>query len=331
MEKIKKANILIIGAGAYGSALKNCILSNKNNSVTLLDRKGCQLFTADITSYEFVLLAVPSQALRECALWLKEQFEKNTSTKKKLNIISTAKGIEKKTILLPHQILNEVFKPYEKQVFIAALSGPSFAKEMTQGLPTCVVLASKHKALLQLASPILHSPYFRVYDSSDILGVELGGALKNIVAMVAGAVDGLNLGNNARAAVITRGLSEMAEIGVKMGASPLTFMGLSGAGDLILTSTGSLSRNKQFGYRMAIGEDKNSILKSLGGVVEGIATTESAYELISKLNIKANILTIAFFVLYENLPISEALNILLDGKQSSELNWTNSNNENAFK
>ena len=318
MKRAKKSHILIIGAGAYGTALKACILSNQNNSVTLLNREDCKSFDKDITNYDFILIAVPSQSLRACAQWIK----KNKYLKNKLNIISTAKGIEKNTILLPHQILAEIFKEYKDQVFVAALSGPSFAKEMMQGLPTCVVLASKNKSLLKMASPILHSSYFRVYDSADILGVEIGGALKNVIAMVAGTVDGLNLGNNARAAVITRGLAEMAEIGVKMGANPLTFMGLSGLGDLILTCTGDLSRNRQFGYRMAKGENKISVLHSLGGVVEGIATTQSAYELAQKLNIKTSILMTAYLVLYQNLPISHALKSLLGGEQSAEFDWT---------
>jgi len=339
-------HVLIIGAGAYGTALQACILSNPNNSVMLLNRKDCLTFQIDLSRFDFVLLAVPSQALREAALWLKEQLDKSTNqlssrgltagssnvcldpavkprddTKNTLKIISTAKGIEKNTMLLPHQILEEIFSNHD--VSIAVLSGPSFAKEMMAGLPTCVVLASKDEKFLKMASPILHSSYFRIYDSNDILGVEIGGALKNVIAMVAGAVDGLNLGNNARAAVITRGLSEIAEIGVKMGASPLTFMGLSGLGDLILTCTGDLSRNRQFGFRMAKGESKISVLRSLGGVVEGIATTQSAYKLTKKLNIKTSLLMTTYQVLYQNLPISEALETLLNGQQSTEFDWIN--------
>lgn len=323
--KAKQSHSLIIGAGAYGTALQTCIQSNKNHFVTLLNRESCKTFQEDITSYDFVLIAVPSQSLRSSALWIREQFDKQklsmTRLKKKINIISTAKGIEKDTILLPHQILGEIFKDYKNNISLAVLSGPSFAKEMMQGLPTCVVLASKDKSLLKITSTILHSSYFRVYDSDDILGVEIGGALKNVIAMVAGVVDGLNLGNNARAAVITRGLSEMAEIGVKMGANPLTFMGLSGLGDLILTCTGDLSRNRQFGYRMAKGEDKISIIQSLGGVVEGITTAESAYVLTKKLKVKTSIIRTAYEVLYNNLPMQEALKSLLNGEQSAEFDW----------
>lgn len=314
--------ILIIGAGAYGNALKACIITNKNCSVTLLDRKGCQEFKDNIFDFDFVLLAVPSQSLRSCALWLREQYEKHSSKKRSLNIISTAKGIEKNSLLLPHQILTDIFQDQLDHIHIAALSGPSFAKEMSLGLPTSVVLASQEKKLIKLASPILHSSYFRVYDSSDILGVEIGGALKNVIAMVAGAVDGLGLGYNARAAMMTRGLAEMAEIGVKLGANPLTFMGLSGLGDLILTCTGDLSRNKQFGYRIAKGESREAIFSSLGGVVEGVATTQSAYELAKKIKVKTSIIAMAYRVLYENLSLSEALNSLLSSGPSSEFDWT---------
>ncbi len=319
MEKLNKNNrILIVGAGAFGVALSNCILLNSNNLVTLLSRKDCVLFEEDITQYDIILLAVPSQSLREAALWLKAQFDKlNLSKKaKKIGIVSCAKGIEKNTILLPHQILEQIFHGYS--VSIASLSGPSFAKEMIKGLPTSVVLASKDSLFLKKASIILHSSCFRVYDSKDILGVEVGGALKNVIAMVAGAVDGLDLGNNARAAVITRGLAEIASIGVKMGANPLTFMGLSGVGDLILTCTGDLSRNRQFGFRLAKGEDKTSVLLALGGVIEGIDTAESAYTLAKKLNIKTGILMTAYHVLYQKLPIKDGVSSLLNREQSAE-------------
>ncbi|MES2615540.1 MAG: NAD(P)H-dependent glycerol-3-phosphate dehydrogenase [Bdellovibrionota bacterium] len=323
----KKSRVLIVGAGAYGTALEACVLTNQNRSVSLLNRQGCAEFSENIAQFDFILIAVPSASLREIALWIKQRIKKNEFPKKKINIISTAKGIEKNSTLLPHQILQEVLQEIQEHISIGVLSGPSFAKEMMQGLPTCVVLASKDAKLLKTVSPLLHSSYFRIYDSNDILGVEVAGALKNIIAMVAGAVDGLSLGNNARAAVMTRGLAEMAEIGVKMGANPLTFMGLSGLGDLILTCTGDLSRNRQFGYRLAKGEDKNSILQSLGGVVEGIATTQSAYKLTQKLNIKTTILMTAYLVLYQNLPIVQAVKSLLGGEQSTEFNWLDTNKE----
>lgn len=340
MRKIKASHhVLIVGAGAYGKALASCILSKPNNFVSLLTREKCLSFDEDIAQYDFILFAVPSQSLRESALWLKKQMEKRRKTQieatskqkaaKKcemhVNIVSTAKGLEKKTMLLPHQILEEVFQ--NDSVSIAALSGPSFAKEMVENLPTCVVLASKDNKLLKKASAILHSTYFRIYDSTDVLGVEIAGALKNVIAMVTGAVDGLNLGNNARAAVMTRGLSEIAEVGAAMGANPITFMGLSGLGDLILTCTGELSRNRQFGFRMAKGEDKHLILQDLGGIVEGITTAESAYKLAQKLKIKTSILFVAYEVLYKKLPIAEAVKLLLNGQQSVEFDWTGNQNE----
>jgi glycerol-3-phosphate dehydrogenase (NAD(P)+) len=314
-------SVLIIGAGAYGNALKACILPRNNLSVTLFSKQDCENFSGSIYDFNVIILAVPSQSLRNCAQWLYQQLKKNLHLQRKINIVSTAKGIERKSVLLPHQILEDVFGEFKKTLSISVLSGPSFAKEMVLGLPTCVVLASNDKLLLKNVTSLLHSPKFRIYDSEDVLGVEIGGALKNVIAMVAGAVDGMNLGNNARAAVITRGLSEMAKIGIKMGANPITFMGLSGVGDLILTCTGDLSRNRQFGYRIAQGEDLNTVLQSLGGVVEGFATAESAYSLAKNLNVKTSIIQVAYQVLYENLPISDALQALITGEQSTEFNW----------
>ena len=320
MNNFETPHVLIIGSGAYGKALKACILSNPARQVTLLSREDCVNFQGDISEFHFILFAVPCQSFRAAALWVREKLNDTQMINKKIYLISTAKGIEQKTILLPHQILQEVFQN-QQNVSIGSLSGPSFAKEMMEGLPTCVVLASKDPDLLQMAAPILHSSYFRIYDSNDILGVEIGGALKNVIAMVAGAVDGLNLGNNARAAVMTRGLSEIAKIGAKLGANPITFMGLSGLGDLILTCTGDLSRNRTFGYRLAKGEELNSALYSMGGVVEGMATTQSAYELTQKLKLKSSILNAAYEVLYNNLPISQALENLINGQQSTEFHW----------
>ena len=325
-------HVLIVGAGAYGNALKACILTTPNCQVTILNRQDCKTFSENILKYDFILIAVPSQSLREIALWIKEKIQLNSSensANKKIKIISTSKGIEKVTTLLPHQIIEDVFahEVEHNHVAYAVLSGPSFAKEMSLGLPTSVVLASKNKTFLKEASVILHSPYFRIYSSHDVMGVEIGGALKNVIAMVAGGVDGLNLGNNARAAVITRGLNEMAEIGVKMGANPLTFMGLSGLGDLILTATGDLSRNRQFGTRLAQGEDKNAIISSLGGVVEGIGTTQSVYELCQKLKIETRILMAAYKILYENFSIKKALETLLNRVQSPEFDWIGPSHE----
>jgi len=340
MALTNKNKTLVIGAGAFGTAIAACIHS-PSNQVKIIAReadpfeslkrhntlKHCEMETFDkfnskFSDYKLIILAIPCQSLRNVNEWMYRHWEKteknNGKETKKINIISAAKGIEQKTLLLPSQILENI---WQENASIGSLSGPSFAKEMLEGLPTCVVIASKDEELLNLASNLLHRPYFRIYDSKDIIGVEISGALKNVIAMVAGAVDGLKLGNNARAAVITRGLAEIARIGVKLGANPMTFLGLSGVGDLILTCTGDLSRNRQFGLRIAQGESKENILKSMAQVVEGIATTNSANELSKKLGIETSIINTAYKVLYENTPILEAVSLLNDRQQGSEFNW----------
>lgn len=330
---------LVIGAGAFGTAIASCI-HTPLNLVTIIAReeanfnqlkvhstlKNCKFetfadFKTPLSEFKLIILAIPCQSIRNVSEWMLEHWKKTElepSPERKINIISAAKGIEQSSLLLPSQILESIWGDYAA---IGALSGPSFAKEMLQGLPTSVVIASKDKKLLDISSQLLHSPYFRVYDSKDIIGVEIAGALKNVIAMVAGAVDGLNLGNNARAAVITRGLAEIVHIGVKMGADPVTFLGLSGVGDLILTCTGDLSRNRQVGLKLAEGKTKETIFAESEQVIEGIATTVSANELSKKLGIETTIINVAYRVLYENVPIQYAVRLLIERQQSSEFKW----------
>lgn len=333
-----KNKILVIGAGAFGTAIAASIHS-PSNPVTLISReyvnftklknykslKNCEIelfsnFHSCFSEFKLIILAIPCQSLRNVSEWMQEYWQKNSNYKNdfKLNIISAAKGIEQKTLMLPSQILESFWKD---SAAIGALSGPSFAKEMLLGLPTCVVVASKDQGLLDTASTLLHTPYFRVYDSKDVIGVEIAGALKNVIAMVAGAVDGLKLGNNARAAVMTRGLAEIVRIGVKLGADPITFLGLSGVGDLILTCTGDLSRNRQFGLKMSQGNNKEEIVKSMSQVIEGIATANSAYELCIKLGVETSIISTVYKVLYENMPIHNAVSLLIERQQGSEFHW----------
>ncbi|KAB8027399.1 NAD(P)H-dependent glycerol-3-phosphate dehydrogenase [Fluviispira multicolorata] len=337
-----RVKTLVVGAGAFGTAIAACI-HNENNAVTIIARshknfsnlkkhdilKECELqtfdeFNTDFSEFKLIILAIPCQSLQKVSEWMLKKWllVRNCNeiiSTPKLNIISAAKGIEQKSLRLPYQVLENF---WQNNAEIGSLSGPSFAKEMLLGLPTCVVVSSKSSELLSIAAQILHSPYFRVYDSNDIVGVEIAGALKNVIAMVAGAVDGLELGYNARAAVITRGLSEIAKVGVQLGADPMTFLGLSGVGDLILTCTGDLSRNRQFGYRIAKGESKENIIDSMAGqVIEGIATTQSAYELCNKLGIETSILSAAYKVIYEDMPIKDAVTLLIDKEQGREFKW----------
>jgi glycerol-3-phosphate dehydrogenase (NAD(P)+) len=329
----KQAKIAVIGAGAFGSALAASALAG-GNEVTLIGRdetslsasredptlRGCAFITQPqfqgaLEDFHLILLAVPCQVLRSVCEWISSV---RKSPHSKIWIVCAAKGIEQKTLLLPHQIFQECLG---NEALTAELSGPSFAKELRAGLPTAVVIASQNIEIRERAKALLHRSFFRVYDSEDVIGVEVAGALKNIIALMAGGVDGMQLGNNARAAVITRGLGEITQVGVTLGANPMTFLGLSGLGDLILTCTGDLSRNRQFGLRLARGESKESIIASMGQVIEGVTTAESAWQLSQKLGLDTPILRVAYEILYGSLSIGEAIHSLLNRKQKTEFHW----------
>ena len=202
---------------------------------------------------------------------------------------------------------------------MCALSGPSFAREVASGLPTDVVVASKSAEAAAEVAEALHSPMFRVYTSKDPVGVEVGGAMKNVLAIAAGACDGLGMGTNARAALVTRGLSEMARLGVALGGDPLTFMGLSGVGDLILTSTGALSRNRALGMKVAEGIDPGKYLASQRTVAEGYLTARAAWRLAQKLGVDVPITEQVYHVLHEGRPLLDAMKMLLTRAQKDEL------------
>lgn len=327
--------VAVIGAGAFGSALAVCSAEG-GNSVTLFGREENKLEVLqklpefkdisilkipdhefDWQSFDIILLATPTQTLRSVVSHVCKTQRKNGS-KRPLHIVSAAKGIEQKTLYLPHQIISDVCP---KDAVIGCLSGPSFAKELRANMVTAVVVASKDQDLNETVGRLLHRPYFRVYETNDVVGVEMAGALKNVIAVVAGGCDGMKLGNNARAAVITRGLGEIAQLGVKLGADPMTFLGLSGLGDLILTATGDLSRNRQFGFKLASGEKVEDIISNMGEVVEGYTTARSAYHLAQKLNCETPILTTAYKVLYEGIPLKSAISGLLHREGKSEFNW----------
>jgi len=333
----RRARVAVVGAGAFGCALARCIAVG-GCRVTLFGRgadvpealhvaeapspclKDLQYMAMesagpDVGTFDLAVLAVPCQSLRDVSPWVVEHLKGTAETTAKLPLLSAAKGIERKTLLLPHQILEETLGAHAD---VGTLSGPSFARELEQGLPTAVVVATRSDDLAERAQLLLHRSFFRVYRSSDLVGTETGGALKNVIAMVAGAVDGLHMGNNARAAVITRGLQEIARVGVALGAQPLTFLGLSGLGDLILTCTGDLSRNRQFGLRCARGEEPAQIIATMGQVIEGVATAESAYELSCRFGLDTPILKAAHDVIYAGLPMREAMFALVSRSHKGE-------------
>ena len=336
------AHVLVIGPGVFGRALANCA-HEAGARITLLGLDEASLADAreafsEISGFsmmsmdslqpenitkqgvDLIILAVPCQALRSAADWCRTILWPILKPKDSVPVLCAAKGIELGTLKLPHEILEELLPA---DAGIGILSGPSFAKELQAGLPTAIVVASADEAVRRAAETLLHRPHFRVYGTNDVVGVELGGAVKNVIAVVAGVVDGLGLGNNARAAVVTRGLGEMAQMGVALGANPMTFLGLSGLGDLILTCTGDLSRNRRFGLTIAQHYDRpmSEILGEIGQTVEGYSTARSAYLLSERLKLDTPILKMAYQVLYENRPVRDAVAHLLNREQKGEFEW----------
>ena len=223
-------------------------------------------------------------------------------------VVSASKGIENESLKTMDEVLADVLPHGAVAAF---LSGPSFALEVGEEHPTAVTIASHHPAAAERAQALFQTPYFRVYTSSDVRGVELGGSLKNVIAIAAGVVEGLGYGNNTQAALITRGLAEITRLGVAAGAEPATFAGLAGMGDLILTCTGSLSRNRQVGIALGRGRPIEEILGGMVAVAEGVRTARSARDLSRKLEIEMPIVEVVHAMLYEGLSATRALELLM--------------------
>ena len=225
------------------------------------------------------------------------------------------KGFEAETSLLPHQVAEHVLPA---EFHRGVLSGPSFALEVARGLPTALVLASDDESFAQRAAQALHHSRLRIYASNDVIGVEIGGAVKNVMAIAAGVSDGMSLGNNARAALITRGLAEISRLGLKLGGRAETLGGLSGAGDLILTCTGDLSRNRRVGFLLAQGQSLDEILVQLGHVAEGVYAVREVHELAHRLEVDMPICEAVYRVLYDHVPAHEMVANLLNRTTSLE-------------
>lgn len=226
-------------------------------------------------------------------------------------IVSATKGIEEDTLKLMTQVMRELL-PTPVHDRLMVLSGPSFATEVGRGQPTAICLAGEDRGLVETFQGVFMTSSVRVYADSDVIGVQLGGALKNVMALAAGVVDGLGLGHNARAALITRGLAEMVRLGSAMGADPRTFSGLSGVGDLVLTCTGALSRNHTVGVRLGQGEELASILGSMKAVAEGVRTSRAAAELAGRYGVEMPIVREINAVLFENKSCRRAVSDLME-------------------
>jgi len=230
-------------------------------------------------------------------------------------VVWLCKGFEAKTSKLPHQVAAEVLPAGWP---CGVLSGPSFAQEVARGLPTALTLASADEAFARGTAQALHHAHLRIYASTDVAGVEVGGAVKNVLAIATGICDGLGLGYNARAALLTRGLAEITRLGLKLGGHPETLSGLSGAGDLILTCTGDLSRNRQVGLLLAQQHDLAEILRRLGHVAEGVYTVREVHRLAARLHVAMPICDAVYRVIYEHVPPSEVAASLLNRAPSCE-------------
>lgn len=336
--EIKKRRVAVIGAGAWGTALA-AHAARIGHEVTLWAREADvvrdvnehhenKAFLAGVTlpstivassdpsvvlrGAEIVIFVPPSAFLRSVAATMAPHVPKSA------RIAIATKGIESASLLLMNEVVREAIPSIDGDS-ICVLSGPSFAREVAAGLPTDVVVASKDEAAATDVQTALHTPMFRVYTSKDPVGVELGGALKNVLAIAAGACDGLGLGTNARAALVTRGLTEMARLGVALGGDPLTFMGLSGVGDLILTTTGALSRNRSLGLKVAEGVDPATYLSNQRAVAEGYLTAKAAWQLAQKHGVDAPITEQVYHVLHEGRPLLEAMKQLVTRVHKEEL------------
>lgn len=325
--------IAVIGAGSWGTTLAS-LLAEKGYDVSLWafekeiayeinDRftnsaflpgsalpqglKATNDLEGAVKKARYILNVVPTQFTRSVIKEAVKYIHGNAV------IVSASKGIEHGTLLTVSSILNEISGNQS-----AVLSGPSFAKEVINKLPTAVTLATNNPETGLLLQEIFNTGYFRVYTHSDILGVELGGALKNVIAIASGISDGLGLGHNARAALITRGIAEMTRLGENMGADKRTFSGLSGMGDLVLTCTGPLSRNYSVGVKLGQGMKLSDILSSTKSVAEGVATALSAFELSRKFGVEMPIVEQVYKVIYKDKNPAEAVNMLMNRALRSE-------------
>ncbi len=257
---------------------------------------------------EVVVIAIPTQAIRA-------SIEPLASSLKGKPIISVAKGLEITTLLRPTQVIASVLGGTSR---VAALSGPNLAAEIANGRPASTVVAADDLGLAASLGRVFHSRRFRVYHGDDVVGVELGGALKNIIAIGAGIADGMKAGDNAKAAFMTRGIAEIARIGEAMGARPLTFAGLSGIGDLIATCASPLSRNHRVGVALAGGRSLESVLTSMNEVAEGIPTTRAARALGVRHGIDMPIVDQMHRILFEGAPVQDAISRLLEREPTVE-------------
>ncbi|HQT26316.1 MAG TPA: NAD(P)H-dependent glycerol-3-phosphate dehydrogenase [Burkholderiales bacterium] len=328
--------IAVLGSGAWGTALAIGLCPRHDLTLWIRDRGHYEEmietrvnrrhldpfpipesvvlsndFDAATREADLVLIAVPMSGLRKT-------FRSLAGSGRKIPVIWVSKGFESGTSKLPHQVAME---EYDAIAPYGVLSGPSFAREVAEGLPVALTLASNDRDFAARTASVLHNNRIRIYSSEDLIGVEVGGAVKNVMAIAAGISDGLGLGSNARAALVTRGLAEITRLGLKLGGKLETFLGLSGVGDLTLTCTGDLSRNRKVGLMLATGKPLEKILEELGATAEGVFTAKEVDMLARSLDVDMPITKAVCSVLYEGVPAIAAVEELMkrDPKAESDL------------
>ncbi len=325
------AQVAVLGAGGWGMAVAN-LLSEKGHTVSLweFDKKaaedlrstrllpaklpGIRLnesvnitnnLSESVANVEYICFVVPAQTLRATATGLA-----TLKLTQKPVLINLAKGIEVGSLMRMSEVLGEIM-PRDSYSGIAALSGPSHAEEVSRGVPTAVVAASVDNIVSEAVQELFRTPRFRVYTSDDIVGVELAGSLKNIIALASGMLDGLGLGDNTRGALLTRGLAEIVRVGKRLGADPVTFSGLSGVGDLVTTCLSHHSRNRFVGEQIGKGRKLGDVLAHMTMVAEGVETARSGFQLSKKLDVEMPITFQVHHVLFEGKSPADAINDLM--------------------
>jgi glycerol-3-phosphate dehydrogenase (NAD(P)+) len=328
----------VLGAGSWGTALAS-LLAGKGHTVTAWDKEASVLeditrnhrnerylpgtplpaslhaapeITRALEGAELVVLAVPSHAIRSVAIEMKRHVHAGTP------LVCVAKGIEQDTFMTMSEVLEDVL-PVPLHPYVTVLSGPSFAKEVARGLPTAVTVAARWERIARQVQDAFHTRTFRPYTSGDVVGCEVGGCVKNVVAIAAGISDGCGFGANALAALITRGLAEITRLAVRKGANPLTLSGLAGLGDLVLTCSSDLSRNRTVGRGLAAGKPLEQIQKELGQVAEGVRNARSSRDLAQRLQVEMPITESVYRVLYEGLDPREAVTQLMMRERKPEI------------
>jgi len=332
---VRNKKIAILGAGSWGTAL--ALLAARNGCQTLLwghnpghmaalaqDHQNKRYLpeypfpanlavTSDLAEVaafsHLILVCVPSHAFKNTLIKLKPYLSNE------IKIAWASKGFNPDDGSLLHEIIAEIFSA---QTPAAILSGPTFAREVAANLPTAITIASSQPNFAKQLAGILHGGLFRTYTSSDVIGVEVGGAVKNVLAIAAGIADGLGFGANTRAALITRGLNEIIRLGIKLGGKQETFMGLAGLGDLILTCTDNQSRNRRFGLALGLGKDRATAIQEIGQEIEGVSAAKETFLLAKKYAIDMPITEQTYKVLYEGLAPRTAVQNLLAREQKAE-------------